>query len=69
MYGELSEQIIRTRAASDKPFFFYASYTAPHNGGPVEPDDPRYVIRDDGSQDLVRDAGHGRAASRACSTT
>jgi N-acetylglucosamine-6-sulfatase len=50
VYGELSEQIIDTRAASDKPFFLYASYTAPHNGGPVEPDDPKFVRRDDGAR-------------------
>jgi N-acetylglucosamine-6-sulfatase len=50
VYGELSEQIIRTRAASDKPFFFYASYTAPHNGRPIEPGDPRFETRDDGAR-------------------
>jgi N-acetylglucosamine-6-sulfatase len=48
VYGELSEKIIRARAASDKPFFFYASYTAPHNGGPTEPDDPGVLTRSDG---------------------
>ncbi len=48
VYGGLSEQIIRARTASDKPFFFYASYTAPHNGGPIEPDDPGMLTRSDG---------------------
>ena len=48
VYGELSEQIIKSRAASDRPFFFYASYTAPHHGLPVEADDPAPVLRNDG---------------------
>ena len=42
-YGKLSADIIRRRAAADRPFFLYASYTAPHSGGPVEPDDPGVV--------------------------
>jgi len=48
VYGTLSQRIIRSRAASARPFFFYASYTAPHFGTPREPDDPRWVTRDDG---------------------
>jgi arylsulfatase A-like enzyme len=39
-YGRLSADIIGKRAASDRPFFLFASYTAPHVGGPVERDDP-----------------------------
>ena len=46
--GELSEQVVRARAASDKPFFLYVSYVAPHHGGPREADDPGSVKRDDG---------------------
>ena len=48
VYGELSEWIIRRRAASGQPFFFWANYTAPHNGAPRDPDDPEPVVRDDG---------------------
>lgn len=48
VYGELSEEIVESRAASDRPFFFYASYTAPHHGPPREADDPGPVVRDDG---------------------
>lgn len=48
VYGKLSAEIIHRRAASDRPFFLFASYTAPHNGGPQEPDDPGVVLRDDG---------------------
>lgn len=48
VYGALSAQIIEERAASDQPFFLYASYTAPHTGGPQESDDLRWVERSDG---------------------
>jgi N-acetylglucosamine-6-sulfatase len=48
VYGRLSAEIIRRRAASNRPFFLSVSYTAPHNGGPEEPDDPGTVLRDDG---------------------
>jgi N-acetylglucosamine-6-sulfatase len=47
VYGHLSEQIIRSRAASDRPFFLYASYTAPHTNGRQDEGGPR-VPRDDG---------------------
>ncbi|HZJ07562.1 MAG TPA: sulfatase [Nocardioidaceae bacterium] len=49
VYGGLTEETIASRAASDAPFFLYASYTAPHNGGPIEPDDPGTVTRSDGT--------------------
>lgn len=48
LYGELSERIIRSRAPSDRPFFLFVSYTAPHHGLPDEPDDPRPIRRSDG---------------------
>lgn len=48
VYGRLSERIIDLRAASDQPFFFWINYTAPHHGGPRDPDDPDPVVRDDG---------------------
>ena len=47
VYGDLSKQIIRSRAASDRPFFLYASYTAPHTNGRMDEGGPR-VPRDDG---------------------
>ena len=47
VYGDLSEQIIRSRAPSDRPFFLYASYTAPHTNGRMDEGGPR-VPRDDG---------------------
>jgi arylsulfatase A-like enzyme len=50
VYGELSEEVVTTRAASDQPFFFYVSYTAPHGGGPRDPDDPEPVFSDTGTE-------------------
>lgn len=40
--------ITRYAAEDDRPFFLYASFVAPHHGGPREPDDPGPVVRDDG---------------------
>ncbi|QNN53253.1 sulfatase family protein [Nocardioides mesophilus] len=48
VYGELTEEIIRGRAPAARPYFLYVSYTAPHSGSPVEPDDPAPVRRNDG---------------------
>ena len=39
-YGEIARDIVRNRAASDQPFLFYLSFTAPHSGWPHEADDP-----------------------------
>jgi N-acetylglucosamine-6-sulfatase len=48
VYAELSERIIARRAAAERPYFFHASYTAPHDGWPREPDDPPPLLRNDG---------------------
>ncbi len=40
-YGEIARNVVRRRTASDQPFLLYLSFTAPHSGGPPEPDDPR----------------------------
>jgi arylsulfatase A-like enzyme len=48
VYGDLSVDIIRYRASQAAPFFFYVSYTAPHNGAPFEADDPGLVTGSDG---------------------
>lgn len=39
LFGGLSENVIERRAAASKPFFFWASYVAPHFGQPTERDD------------------------------
>jgi arylsulfatase A-like enzyme len=50
VYGQLSKEVVTTRAASDQPFFFYLSFTAPHHGGPTDPDDPAPVTNNTGSE-------------------
>jgi len=50
VYGRLSEEVVTSRAASDQPFFFYVSYTAPHHGGPSDPDDPEPATSDTGTE-------------------
>ncbi|UYM04366.1 sulfatase family protein [Solicola gregarius] len=42
-YGRIGSSIIKRYAARKKPFFFNLSFTAPHHGGPREPDDRKGV--------------------------
>lgn len=49
-YGAFAASLIKEFAARRKPFFFVTSYTAPHNGGPIEPDDVRYVTNSEGTE-------------------
>lgn len=39
-YTRLTREQLQENAEEGKPFFSYVSYTAPHHGGPPEPDDP-----------------------------
>jgi arylsulfatase A-like enzyme len=39
-YARLTREQIDANAVLGKPWFSYVSFTAPHHGGPVEPDDP-----------------------------
>ncbi len=48
LFGTESEDLIERFASSPNPFFLWSSYVAPHDGWPVEPDDPGEVRRDDG---------------------
>lgn len=51
--GEYSSEVIGRQATAlaadyareDAPFFLYLAPTAPHNGGPLEPDDPPQQLR------------------------
>lgn len=43
VYGEMTANTITRLAAKPAPFFSYVSFTAPHNGGPLEADDPGNV--------------------------
>lgn len=38
--ADIATDVITEHAASDAPFFLWASFYAPHTGGPVEADDP-----------------------------
>ena len=48
LYGDHSVRIVEQYAASQRPFFLWASYVAPHHGAPNEPGDPKPVLRSDG---------------------
>jgi N-acetylglucosamine-6-sulfatase len=40
IYAEKAVDIVRRRAASDRPFFLWVAFLAPHAGGPKSPDRP-----------------------------
>ncbi|MGH3359009.1 MAG: sulfatase-like hydrolase/transferase [Nocardioidaceae bacterium] len=40
-YGSIGSQLVSRMAAEREPFFLDLSFTAPHTGGPREPDDPK----------------------------
>ncbi|HYJ68631.1 MAG TPA: sulfatase [Nocardioidaceae bacterium] len=48
LIGQQSTDLIKRYAPKAAPFFLYASYVAPHAGRPIESDDPRGVLRNDG---------------------
>ena len=54
LFGRISREVIRQRALSPRPFFYWASFVAPHHGSPREPDDPRPVLRSDGRRQIFR---------------
>lgn len=43
-YARLTRDLLDDLAADDAPFFSYVSFTAPHHGGPREPDDPDGIV-------------------------
>lgn len=43
VYGKMMANTVTGLAAKAAPFFSYVSFTAPHNGGPIEADDPGQV--------------------------
>lgn len=47
--GRISRRLIVKYSRGDAPFFVYASYVAPHFGGPREPDDPASFRAPNGS--------------------
>lgn len=40
LLGGVAREMVREAARSPQPFFAHVSFTAPHTGGPDEPDDP-----------------------------
>ena len=48
MFGNETDDMLQGLARSPRPFFLWLSFVAPHAGGPIEPDDPRSVVRSDG---------------------
>ena len=54
LFGRISREVIRERARSPRPFFYWASFLAPHHGAPTEADDPRPVLRSDGRKQIFR---------------
>ncbi len=62
LFGDQSADMLEELARSPKPFFLWASYVAPHVGGPKEKDDPRRVVRGDGSRMKVTTPARPRDA-------
>ncbi|MGZ8736068.1 MAG: sulfatase family protein [Nocardioides sp.] len=57
LYGQVTQQMLRTEARSPNPFFAWISFTAPHGGGPHEQDDPApFPLKGDRVQEYVNPA-------------
>jgi N-acetylglucosamine-6-sulfatase len=41
VFASITENLVAKYAPAAKPFFLWASYVAPHDGNPIEPDDPK----------------------------
>ncbi len=54
LLGDQSVGLIRQYAPSDRPFFLWANYVAPHDGGPREADDPARIRLADGRITNIR---------------
>jgi arylsulfatase A-like enzyme len=54
LLGDQSVDLIQTYAPSEQPFFLWANYVAPHDGGPREADDPARIRLNDGTITNIR---------------
>lgn len=54
LFGHQTRDVLAGMARSPRPFFLWASYVAPHIGGPREPDDPEPIVRADGEEIAVK---------------
>jgi N-acetylglucosamine-6-sulfatase len=59
VWQEHLDDIVDTYAGRDNPFFLWAGFLAPHNGGPVEPDDPTTGLGTPAVSPKYRDAQAG----------
>ena len=60
LFGRISREVLRERAQSPRPFFYWVSFVAPHHGRPVEADDPEPVLRADGTEQVFRNPARPR---------
>lgn len=49
VFSDISQGIFGQYSRSAKPFFYWASFVAPHSGSPIESDDPPPTLRSDGT--------------------
>jgi arylsulfatase A-like enzyme len=54
LLGRLTRESLRRQVASPRPFFSWVSFVAPHHGGPAEADDPKPVLRANGTTQVFR---------------
>jgi N-acetylglucosamine-6-sulfatase len=59
VWQEHLDDIVDTYAGGDRPFFLWAGFLAPHNGGPAEPDDPTTGLGTPAVAPVYRDAQSG----------
>ncbi|NUR07833.1 MAG: sulfatase [Nocardioidaceae bacterium] len=60
LLGDSTTEGFREEARSPRPFFSWTSFVAPHHGGPLEADDPKPVMRSDGSVQVFRNPARPR---------
>jgi arylsulfatase A-like enzyme len=60
LFGQITRQTLRARAASPRPFFSWLSFVAPHHGRPGEADDPKPVLRSDGTRQIFQNPARPR---------
>ena len=60
LLGEPGPRRAPQQVASPDPFFTWVSFVAPHHGGPAEADDPKPVLRSDGTTQVFRNPARPR---------
>jgi arylsulfatase A-like enzyme len=49
VFFQMTQQLLESPSSSWKPWFMWVNYVAPHQGGPMEPDDPQRLYPNDPS--------------------